>query len=121
MKTDLTSAQIAQYQNEGWLIVEDFLPPGELAALSDAVETGVQAMGGTKVSGEHNEGIKDNPDTYYDKDFLQRVNNRRVNDNTNTVSKQLNTGQSLIMQRTGDSLRNGDGTHLYSWMPLFCT
>ena len=80
MKTDLTSAQIAQYQNEGWLIVEDFLPPGELAALSDAVETGVQAMGGTKVSGEHNVDIKDNPDTYYDKVFLQRVNIWRVND-----------------------------------------
>ena len=43
MKTDLTPAQIAQYQDEGSLIVEEFLPPDELAKLSDAVEAGVHA------------------------------------------------------------------------------
>ena len=32
------------------------------------------------VSGEHNVDSKDNPDTYYDKVFLQRVNIWRVND-----------------------------------------
>ena len=40
MKTDLTPAQIAQYQDEGWLIVEAFLPPHALAPLRDAGDAG---------------------------------------------------------------------------------
>ena len=80
MKTALAPAQIEHYQHQGWLIVEDFLTPNELASLNQAVNAGVDAMGGTKVSGEHNEEIKDEKGTYYDKVFLQRVNLWRVNE-----------------------------------------
>ncbi len=64
MKTELAPAQIENYQKEGWLIVDDFLAPDELRALNTAVDTGVETMGGNKVSGEHNESIKDDSETY---------------------------------------------------------
>ena len=105
MKTDLTPAQIAQYQDEGWLIVEDFLPPDELAKLSDAVEAGVQAMGGSKVSGEHNEGIKDDPGSYYDKVFLQRVNIWRVNDDVKDFFLNPALGEMLCSLAGIDGIR----------------
>ena len=79
MKTELAPAQIESYQKEGWLIVDDFLAPDELRALNTAVDTGVETMGGNKVSGEHNESIKDDSETYYNRVFLQRVNLWRVN------------------------------------------
>ena len=79
MKTELAPAQIENYQKEGWLIVDDFLAPDELRALNTAVDTGVETMGGNKVSGEHNESIKDDSQTYYNRVFLQRVNLWRVN------------------------------------------
>ena len=105
MKTDLTPAQIAQYQDEGWLIVEDFLPADELAKLSDAVEAGVQAMGGSKVSGEHNEGIKDDPGSYYDKVFLQRVNIWRVNDDVKDFFLNPALGEMLCSLAGIDGIR----------------
>ena len=52
MQTTLVPAQIEHYQHQGWLIVEDFLTPDELAKLNEAVDAGVDAMGGTKVSGD---------------------------------------------------------------------
>ena len=80
MKTALNPEQIEQYQQEGWLIVDDFLGPDELNVLNEAVDAGVETIGRDKVSGAHNEDIKDGDGTYYDRVFLQRVNLWRVND-----------------------------------------
>ena len=80
MKTALNPEQIEQYQQEGWLIVDDFLGPDELNVLNEAVDAGVETMDRDKVSGAHNEDIKDGDGTYYDRVFLQRVNLWRVND-----------------------------------------
>ena len=84
MKTQLANTQIEQYQNEGWLIVDDFLNANELRALNDAVDAGVEAMGSAKISGEHNKEIKDGQ-AYYDRVFLQRVNLWRVNEHIKNV------------------------------------
>ena len=80
MKTELTTEQIEHYQNEGWLIVEDFLTSDELTAMNDAVDAGVEQMGRTKITGEHNETITDGGGTFYDRIFLQRLNLWRIND-----------------------------------------
>ena len=105
MKTDLVPTEIKQYQDDGWLIVEDFLTPDELANLSDAVDAGVAAMGGTKVTGEHNEGIKDNASSYYDKLFLQRVNIWRVNDDVRDFFVNPVLGEMLCRLAGIDGIR----------------
>lgn len=95
MKTELAPAQIENYQKEGWLIVDDFLAPEELRALNTAVDTGVETMGGNKVSGEHNESIKDDSQTYYNRVFLQRVNLWRVNDDIKNFFLNPTLGEML--------------------------
>lgn len=80
MKTALTPQQIESYQNEGWLIVEDFLTPDELRELCDAIEVSVAEMGGTKLAGNGNKAIRDDKNTFYDKVFFQRVNMWKIND-----------------------------------------
>ena len=95
MKTELAPAQIENYQKEGWLIVDDFLAPDELRALNTAVDTGVETMGGNKVSGEHNESIKDDSQTYYNRVFLQRVNLWRVNDDIKNFFLNPTLGEML--------------------------
>ena len=105
MKTDLKAEQIEQYRNEGWLIVEDFLDADELAELNRAVDAGVDAMGGDKVSGEHNPGIADEPGTYYDRVFLQRVNLWRVNDTVKKFFLDPQLGRMLCRLAGVDGIR----------------
>ena len=105
MQTALNPAQIDQYQNEGWLIVEDFLTADELAVLNEAVNAGVEAMGDNKVSGEHNEEIKDGKGTYYDKVFLQRVNLWRVNDTIKEFFLNPELGEMLCKLAGIDGIR----------------
>ena len=105
MKTALTTAQIEHYQNEGWLIVENFLTPAELDTLNDAVDASVEAMGRTKITGEHNESIKDGDGNYYDKVFLQRLNLWRINDTVKDFFLSLELGKMLCKLAGIDGIR----------------
>jgi len=105
MKTELATEQIGQYQQEGWLIVEDFFTADELRDMNDAVDAGVAAMGAYKVSGEHNEDIKDKGGTYYDSVFLQRVNLWRVNDHIKQFFLNPVLGQMLCRLAGIDGIR----------------
>lgn len=76
MKSSLSQEQIAQYQQEGFLVIPDFLDAGELAAWREAVDTAVERRGGNKlpdrasVYGKGDEKEKE----YYDKVFDQLIN-----------------------------------------------
>lgn len=76
MKSELSAAQIAQYQENGFLVIEDFLTPGELETWRAAVTASVAQRRGNKlpdrasVYGKGDEKEKD----YYDKVFEQLIN-----------------------------------------------
>jgi len=108
MKTELAPVQIEHYQKEGWLIVDDFLAPDELSALNAAVDTGVETMGGDKVSGvsgEHNESIMGDSETYYSRVFLQRVNLWRVNNDIKNFFLNPTLGEMLCQLADIDGIR----------------
>ena len=106
MKTELYPQQIEAFQRDGWLIVEDFLNPDELAALDAAVTQGVEEMGGRRITDESNEHIQDSPeDSYYGRVFLQRLNLWRI---SATVRKYLlgpELGQMLCRLEGIDGIR----------------
>jgi phytanoyl-CoA hydroxylase len=70
MKTDLTSSQISSYQNDGFLVYENFLDAAEVAELKQAVADAIATLGSKKLAnGELADG-----DSYYDKVFTQKLN-----------------------------------------------
>jgi ectoine hydroxylase-related dioxygenase (phytanoyl-CoA dioxygenase family) len=78
MNTTLTPQQIEAYQRDGFLAIESFLTPAELAELRAAVDEAVASMGSRKVSVGLDE-MKD-ADDYYDRVFKQRLNLWRINE-----------------------------------------
>lgn len=76
MKTKLTREQIENYQENGFIVIEDFLLAQELEIWRDAVEEAVAERGQRRFAGADN--YKD--ETYYSKVFVQRVNLWQDND-----------------------------------------
>jgi len=73
-----TPQQIAEYQTNGFLLIEDFLSPEELEHWRDAVMTAVKERGGKKIPGKdivtgQDDGINEDAD-YYGKVFDQLLN-----------------------------------------------
>jgi ectoine hydroxylase-related dioxygenase (phytanoyl-CoA dioxygenase family) len=70
MKTDLSPDQIASYQNDGFLVYENFLDAAEVAELKQAVADSIATLGTNKlVTGDLKDG-----DSFYDKVFTQKLN-----------------------------------------------
>ncbi len=82
MRTALEARQIERYREQGFLRLDRFLSTDELAELTDAVTGGVAEMGAAKLAGvdPDDTSIKDDPGTWYDRVFLQRVNLWRISD-----------------------------------------
>jgi len=78
MISDVTSDQIARYRRDGFLVIENFLTPSELAEWRSAVEEAIEERDGIKIPGTsiktgQDDGI--NPDTdYYANVFDQLIN-----------------------------------------------
>jgi phytanoyl-CoA hydroxylase len=75
MLSRVTSDQISQYREQGFIIIRDLLSPAEVRELTLAVERGIEitrrTMGRNKVvGGNWDEGT----DEYFDGIFLQRIN-----------------------------------------------
>ena len=79
MRTEVTTEQIEHYRREGWIIVDDFVSPDELAEMSAAIAESVGQMGGTKLAGDGNKDIVDSSDSFYGRVFFQRVNMWKIN------------------------------------------
>ena len=71
MNTNLTQEQINFYQQNGFVVIDDFLTPAELADWRATVDEAVTGRGRTRVLG-HAEVTDD--DNYYNNVFVQRVN-----------------------------------------------
>ena len=78
MKYQLNNDQIQSYQNNGFVVIEDFLTPDELEHWRLAVTTAVKERGGIKIPGKdikvgEADGINEDAD-YYAKVFDQLLN-----------------------------------------------
>lgn len=76
MKTDLTQEQIDFYQENGYIIIEDFLKPEELAIWRRHVDDAVAQRDGRVTAGgpRSADRVKDEESRHYDKVFVQRMN-----------------------------------------------
>ena len=107
MKTEVTPEQIDHHRREGWTVVEDFLSPGELRELSDAVEDSVARMGDDKLTGEGNERIRKNEGgrDYYDRVFLQRLNLWKIDATVRKYMLSPELGEMLCRLEGIDGIR----------------
>jgi len=78
MNTQITEQQIAFYQENGFLILRNFLASHEVEEIIAAVSEAVGQMGKQKVAGEGNKDLVEG-ESFYDKVFLQRLNLWKIN------------------------------------------
>lgn len=74
MKTTLSSQQIADYAENGFVVIDDFLDAAELEQWRMAVDEAVAARGTLKMAGRGAEQRWHSGDSYYDNVFVQRIN-----------------------------------------------
>jgi len=103
MKTDLAPAQIASYQDDGFVYHPGFLSADEVAELKEAVLTTVAAMGKKKVAGGG--AALEEGDSYYDKVFTQRLNLWRINDTAKKFMLNPALGRMLCQLESVDGFR----------------
>ncbi|MDE0312929.1 MAG: phytanoyl-CoA dioxygenase family protein, partial [Caldilineaceae bacterium] len=72
MNTDLTQDQIDSYQQNGFVVLHDFLTPEELETWRQAVDAAVRRRGKQRMFNQ--EVDEDREESYYDYVFVQRVN-----------------------------------------------
>lgn len=73
MNTDLTQEQLDSYQENGFIVLHDFLTPDELETWRDAVDEAVSDRGKRRIPNRPDADVKDDED-YYTNVFVQRVN-----------------------------------------------
>jgi ectoine hydroxylase-related dioxygenase (phytanoyl-CoA dioxygenase family) len=71
MRTEVTQAEIDFYQENGFVVIEDFLTAQELETWREAVDEAIEHRGKQRILGRA-ETLKD--DDYYTNVFVQRVN-----------------------------------------------
>jgi len=107
MISDVTSDQIARYRRDGFLVIENFLTPSELAEWRSAVEEAIEERDGIKIPGTsiktgQDDGI--NPDTdYYANVFDQLINLWQTNARVRKLmlSPELGKVATLLSGATG--------------------
>ena len=89
MKLQLNNEQIQSYQNNGFLVIENFLSPEELEHWRNAVTTAVKERAGIKIPGKEiktgeADGINEDAD-YFGKVFDQLLNLWQTNEQVNEL------------------------------------
>ena len=79
MKTKLTKEQINYYQENGYIIIHEFLNNEELKLWSHAVDEAVNKRGKIKLKNRNEPDLElksqwQDGEDYYDKVFIQRIN-----------------------------------------------
>ena len=107
MNCDVTSEQIERYRRDGFLVIDNFLTPSELAEWQSAVEEAVEERDGVKIPGTnlktgYDDGI--NKDTeYYANVFDQLINLWQTNSRVRKLmlSPELGKVASLLSGANG--------------------
>jgi ectoine hydroxylase-related dioxygenase (phytanoyl-CoA dioxygenase family) len=74
MNTYLSQQQIEQYQQNGFIVIDNFLTLTELEHWRQAVGDAITARGTTKLAGREKDAKWQSGDGYYDRVFVQRIN-----------------------------------------------
>jgi len=111
MKTVLTQQQIQYYQQDGFLLVEDFLDQEELVFWRQAVTEAMDERNGQKMPGSdikvgEDDGINEDSD-YYNKVFDQMLNLWQTNDKMKKLMVNEELG-GMVAQ-----LADWDGTRIW--------
>jgi phytanoyl-CoA hydroxylase len=108
MKSNLTQNQIDVYQEDGFLIVEDFLGPQELEQMREDVAQGVEKIGNNIVGGVElpaDESGSADENSYYQQVFVQKMNLWKLNDNIKKFFQGPVLGKMLCELAGVDGLR----------------
>ena len=108
MKSELTQNQIKSYQEDGFLIVEDFLDPQELEHMREDVAQGVAKIGNNIVGGVElpaDESGRADENSYYQQVFVQKMNLWKLNDNIKKFFLGAELGQMLCELAGVDGMR----------------
>ena len=111
MKTELTKQQILFFQQNGFLLVEDFLTKDELEYWREAVTEAIKERNGQKMPGSNtkineDDGINKDAD-YYTKVFDQMLNLWQTNDKVKQLMLNENLGKIIA------DLAGWEGTRIW--------
>ncbi|MBC7423131.1 MAG: phytanoyl-CoA dioxygenase family protein [Ferruginibacter sp.] len=111
MNTLITEAQVKAYQQDGYLLVENFLSEDELAFWREAVTEGIEQRGGRKMPGSdtkvgEDDGINKDSD-YYGKVFEQMLNLWQTNDKVKQIMLDDKIGKMVA------TLAGWEGTRIW--------
>jgi len=109
MKTQITEQQIADYRENGFLLIEDFLNKQELETWREAVTEALQQRGGKKLPGKEtktgeDDGINEDAD-YFGKVFDQMLNLWQTNDKVKQLMLNKDIGKMAADLAGCDGIR----------------
>jgi len=107
MKNELLQEQIEKYQNDGFLVIEDFLSPEELEFWRTALDEAVAKRGGNKMPDRKEVyGKGDDADkSYYDNVFTQLINLWQDNDKMRKIMLDARLGKMAAQLAGVDGIR----------------
>src|ERR1700744_1818137 len=97
MRTQITEQQIADYRENGFLLIEDFLNQQELGTWREAVTEALEERDGRKLPGKEtktgeDDGINNDAD-YFGKVFDQMLNLWQTNEKVKQLMLDKNIGK----------------------------
>ena len=107
MKSNLTPEQIASYQTDGFLVIEDFLSPAELDHWRNALKEALEKRNGNKMPDRKEiYGKGDDADkSYYDNVFDQLLNLWQDNDGISKIMLDNRLGKMAAELSGSDGIR----------------
>lgn len=109
MNTNLSTAQIAFYQEHGYIIINDFLSPLELEKWRNAVDTAIVQRNGVKMPGKsvhvgEEDGINEDA-TYFNNVFDQLLNLWQTSDQVREIMLDEQIGKMAATLADVDGIR----------------
>ena len=97
MNTEITENQIADYQENGFLIYDEFLNKKEIMDLKKAVNNAISEMGENKIAGRaKSQKFEDKKgDNYNETVYLQRLNLWKINQHIKKFFTDNSLGEML--------------------------
>lgn len=102
MKTELTQDQIESYQDNGYVVIDDFLSEDELNHWRECVDEAVKKRANHRFA---NSDEAEDPDSYYTSVFIQRVNLWQDNDNMRNLMLDARLGKMATELSGADGIR----------------
>jgi hypothetical protein len=112
----VTAAMKAQYSRDGFLVIDDFLSPQQLALWSGLVDTSVEERGTQKFPQAELDDVTNVDFEYFENVFIQRVNLHKTSEAMRSLIIE-NAGQ--VIGRIACELENLQGIHCWHDQALY--